>query len=189
MAATPKVKPEDVLTFTKPTEFFLCPLAANVYGIDFVSFKIRDYETNKTIFEVSKEVDPNAPPQPIPDEVDDSVRCIKYTFPASFLDLNMVGTTLVFSVGAKPVPNFRMIERHYFRDRLLKSYDFKFGFCIPNSTNSWEAIYQMPKLTPEAKRELVDHPFETRSDSFYFVNDELIMHNKAEYSYAEGGDE
>ena len=25
--------------------------------------------------------------------------------------------------------------------------------------------------------------YETKSDSFYFVNDELVMHNKAEYAY------
>ena len=36
------------------------------------------------------------------------------------------------------VENFRMIERHYFRDRLIKSFDFTFGFVIPNSSNSWE---------------------------------------------------
>lgn len=53
----------------------------------------------------------------------------------------------MFSVGSEPVPNFRMIERHYFRDRLIQSFDFTFGFCIPNSTNSWEAIYHMPKLS------------------------------------------
>ncbi len=31
---------------------------------------------------------------------------------------------------------------------------------------------------------MIDNPWLTKSDSFYFVNDELIMHNKAEYSYA-----
>ena len=30
---------------------------------------------------------------------------------------------------------------------------------------------------------MVDNPYETRSDSFYFVNDRLIMHNKAQYRY------
>ena len=34
-----------------------------------------------------------------------------------------------------------MIEVHYFRGRMVRVYDFTFGFCIPNSTNSWEAIY------------------------------------------------
>lgn len=30
---------------------------------------------------------------------------------------------------------------------------------------------------------MIAHPFETRSDSFYFVDNELIMHNKASYKY------
>lgn len=55
--------------------------------------------------------------------------------------------SLAFSVGAKEVPNFRMIERHYFRGKLIKSFDFAFGFCIPNSTNTWEVIYTMPPLS------------------------------------------
>lgn len=29
--------------------------------------------------------------------------------------------------------------------------------------------------------EMIEHPYETKSDSFYFVNDKLIMHNKASY--------
>ena len=35
-----------------------------------------------------------------------------------------------FTVGDKPVSNFRMIERHYFRERLLKNFDFDFGASI-----------------------------------------------------------
>ena len=30
---------------------------------------------------------------------------------------------------------------------------------------------------------MVDHPNETTSDTFYFVDNKLIMHNKASYSY------
>lgn len=33
---------------------------------------------------------------------------------------------------------------------------------------------------------MIDHPFETRSDSFYFVDNQLIMHNKADYAYNGG---
>lgn len=32
-------------------------------------------------------------------------------------------------------------------------------------------------------QEMIDHPFETKSDSFYFVDGKLIMHNKADYAY------
>ena len=34
-----------------------------------------------------------------------------------------------------------------------------------------------------AVQEMIDHPFETKSDSFYFVDNKLIMHNKADYAY------
>lgn len=39
-----------------------------------------------------------------------------------------------------------MIERHYFRDKLLKSFDFDFGFIPPNSKNTVEQIYEFPSL-------------------------------------------
>ena len=29
--------------------------------------------------------------------------------------------------------------------------------------------------------EMIENPFETKSDSFYFVDGKLIMHNKASY--------
>ena len=31
---------------------------------------------------------------------------------------------------------------------------------------------------------MIARPYETKSDSFYFVSDTLIMHNKAEYDYS-----
>lgn len=37
-----------------------------------------------------------------------------------------------------------------------------------------------------AVSEMIANPFETRSDSFYFVDDCLVMHNKADYAY-DGG--
>lgn len=38
-----------------------------------------------------------------------------------------------------------------------------------------------------AVQEMIDCPYESRSDSFYFVNDELVMHNKAEYAFQLNG--
>lgn len=52
-----------------------------------------------------------------------------------------------FAVGEKPASEFFMIERHFFGDQLLKSFDFKFGFCVPNSRNSIEHIYEFPTLS------------------------------------------
>lgn len=44
------------------------------------------------------------------------------------------------SIGPNPIREFRMVERHYFREKLLKSFDFDFGFCIPDSKNACEQV-------------------------------------------------
>jgi len=176
-----QIKPDHVLKFTKPTECYVCPLDANIYGIDFTSFKIRDLDSGKTIFHIAN--DPNASIKNIEPNLDDSVRFIKYDLGAEFLKLKRIGASLTFTVGNQEIPDFRMIERHYFKDKLIKSFDFKFGFCIPDSTNSWEIMYEIPKISSQLEKEMIRSPYATKSDSFYFVNDQLIMHNKAEYSY------
>ena len=113
-----------------------------------------------------------------------SPRMIRYHLGPDFLDLKNLGSSLTFSVGDKPVKDFLMIERHYFNEMLIKSFEFKFDFCIPNSVNTWESIYVMPEIDPDLKKQMISEPWHTRSDSFYFVGDKLIMHNKAIYNYA-----
>ena len=67
--------------------------------------------------------------------------------------------------------------------QLIKSFDFSFGYCIPGSTNTWDAVYSLPALEESTIADMIDHPFLTTSDSFYFADGDLIMHNKAYYSY------
>ncbi|GMI41812.1 hypothetical protein TrCOL_g3709 [Triparma columacea] len=178
------ITPGDVLEFRKPAENFLCPLSANCYGIDFLQFQINDYETKKIIFEVGKDIPPVNMEMDIDfGNMEDSFRKIKYTFSEDVLRLPLIGTSLVFKVGDKPLEDFRMIERHYFRNKLVKSYDFTFGFCIPGSTNTWDTVYSLPPLEDDLISEMVSSPYETTSDSFYFVGDTLVMHNKASYRY------
>ncbi|CAG9315149.1 unnamed protein product [Blepharisma stoltei] len=175
-----RITPDYVLQLAEATQSFLCPLSANVYNIEFVYFKVRDLESGMVLFEVQN--DNEAPAEPI--EEDDSVRTIKYHLGPDFLRLRALGSTIDFTVGSREVRNFRMIERHYFRNTLLKNFDFTLDFCIPNTRNSWEVIYEIPELPEDLMQQMVDNPWETRSDSFYFVGDQLIMHNKAEYNYS-----
>ena len=190
--------PAEVLAHFSVTEDYLCTPEDNVYQIDFTRFKIRDLHSNATLFEIAKppgnmksdedEVDPNAGRfvrYQFTPEVFNILHIIasdtKTTF--QFLKLKNIGATVEFSVGSKPVKNFRMIERHFFRGQHLKTFQFDFGFCIPNSVNSCEHIYDFPKLDKKQQDLMIAHPFETRSDSFYFVDDKLIMHNKADYAF------
>jgi len=183
---------EQVVTLQKPTNNFLCPLDANTYNIDFIAFKIRSLDAVNPgiIFQIRKDPDAressdveiNAAGMAMGDDCDKG-RMIRYHFGPKFLDCKTVGTELEFSIGDTPLTNFRMIERHYFRDRIIKSFDFTLPFCIPNTTNTWEVIYTMPDLDPVLKQQIIENPWETRSDSFYFVENQMVMHNKAEYNY------
>uniref|UniRef100_A0A8C5WFW6 GMP phosphodiesterase delta subunit domain-containing protein n=1 Tax=Leptobrachium leishanense TaxID=445787 RepID=A0A8C5WFW6_9ANUR len=181
-----ELRPEHVLGLSRVTENYLCKPEDNIYGIDFTRFKIRDLDTSSILFEISK---------PCTEQEDDddggqldvsAGRFVRYQFTPAFLRLRRVGATVEFTVGEKPLKSFRMIERHFFRDRILKSFDFDFGFCIPNSRNTCEHMYEFPPLSEDLVRLMIDNPYETRSDSFYFVDNKLIMHNKADYAYNGG---
>lgn len=184
------ITPEMVLQYTAPTDSYLCSTEANIYKIEFVRFKLRDMESGETLFEVAKPEDVGdaveaANSQPAAGSEADSNhgRYVKYQFNPQFLRLKTVGATVEFTVGSTPIQSFRMIERHYFHKKLLKSFDFNFGFCIPDSRNTCEHIYELPQIDDGQIQEMIDSPYETKSDSFYFVNGRLIMHNKAEYAY------
>ncbi len=138
-----------------------------------------------TLVEVTDdEVDNGEDDSTLTDEDDPSTRVIKYHLGPDFLRLRTVGLTLLFSNGPKPISKMEMVERHYFRGKVIRSYDFKFGFVIPGSTNSWEFIYDLPELTDAERLEISSAPWEVKSDSFFFADGKLIIHNRAEYNYA-----
>ena len=192
-----EITPDVVREFKEFTPKFLCGLDANIYNIKFKRFRIRDMETDFVLFDVHDDSDSNNQEdeekkkeemeKALKEEEEDiykSPRMIRYHLGPDFLDLKNLGSSLTFTVGNKEVKDFLMIERHYFNEKLIKSFEFKFDFCIPNSVNTWESIYTIPELDPELKKQMIAEPWHTRSDSFYFVGDKLIMHNKAIYNYA-----
>lgn len=174
---------EDVLRLDKATEHYLVDGRKNPYKIEFTRFKIRDIESATVLFEIAKPEDEEDDDMDVDEEDPDSGRFVRYRFTDEFLRLTSVGATVEFTVGPKPVENFQMIERHYFNGQLMKSFDFTFGFCMPNSKNTCEHIYEFPKIPEDQIKDMVQRPYETKSDSFYFVNNELVMHNKADYAY------
>ena len=202
-----EITPDVVRNYKEFTPKFLCGLDANIYNIQFKRFKIRDMESDFVLFDVGdnsdisnkekekdeakKEEEEKAKKEleekirkEEEEDIYKSPRMIRYHLGPDFLDLKNLGSSLTFSVGDKPVKDFLMIERHYFNNKLIKSFEFKFDFCIPNSVNTWESIYTIPEIDPEVKKQMIDEPWHTRSDSFYFVGDKLIMHNKAIYNYS-----
>jgi hypothetical protein len=177
------ITPDYVRNLNSYTDSFLCSVTANIYQIKFIKFRVRDLDSETVLFEVeeekSEETEKNA------NQVEsDEERLIRYHLGPDFLDLKNLGTQLTFTVGDKPVKNLLMVERHYFKDKLIKSFEFSFDFCIPNSTNEWETLYTIPSIDEELKEQMINSPWETKSDSFYFVEGKLVMHHKAIYNYS-----
>lgn len=67
-----------------------------MYNVEFLSFKIRDMDTNKTFFELQAPGDnqDSLPPDFNIDDLPDDVRTVRYQFTPDFLDLKTIGTRL-----------------------------------------------------------------------------------------------
>ena len=175
----PDVTSDYVKTLTEPTDRFLCKLDDNWPKFKFGGFKIRDCVSNIVLVEVPEQDVDND----LSDADDPNSRVIKYHLGPEFLHLKTAGLTLNFKIGDKPIQNMEMVERHYFRGKVIRSYDFTFGFIIPNSANTWEFIYDLPTLPPDEMAEIIAAPYEVKSDSFFFAEGKLIIHNRAVYNY------
>jgi hypothetical protein len=55
-------------------------------------------------------------------------------------------------------------------------------FAVGKKTGKY---YSLPALEPELVDEIIANPYETTSDSYYFVGQRLVMHNKAAYRYSD----
>ena len=173
------VTSEYVKNLRNPTDQFLCKLSDNWAKFKFGGFKIRDMISKIVLVEV-EESDQD---QSLSDLDNPETRVIKYHLGPQFLNLKTVGLTLNFSIGPKEIKKLEMVERHYFRGKVIRSYVFEFGFVIPGSTNSWEFIYDLPELSEDEMREIIEAPWEVKSDSFFFADGQLIIHNRAIYNY------
>lgn len=190
---TPSVKTvEEVLALTKPTERFVCPLDANKYGVEFIGITMVDGDNPKRELYHSGDgtgcgvEDYMGMLRFLSMMGDDSPRVLEYELDASFLDVPHVQITTAFKVhGKEPLPNLRMIERHYHKDKLLMSYDFTYPGVspAPGENATWSFVYDLPEIPAEEKQEIISNPGSVESDSFYFIDGELQMHHKAIYIY------
>ena len=169
---------------------FLCKIKANRFALQFLQFTLKDPESGKIFHDMEFDehkneellIDDDQYPQEMLD-VFDEMRYIHYEFPISFLKAKVLSCTLKFKVGDLPVKNLILIENHYFKDQRIAHYEFKLPFCPPNTKNTAEYIYEVPELDEKIIQEISSKGLNTYSDTFFFVNGELIMHNKAEYSF------
>lgn len=188
----PSISIDEARNLKQRPHVFLCKIKANRYALQFLHFTLKNPETGKVFYDAAFEEHSNEellidddqfPPETL--SVFDEMRYIHYEFPLNFLQSKVLSCALSFKVGNLPVKNLTLIENHYFKDQKIASYEFKLPFCPPNTRNNAEYIYEVPALAENVVTEIREKGLNTYSDTFFFVDGELIMHNKAEYSFSE----
>lgn len=118
-------------------------------------------------------------------QVFNEMRKKTYNFPISFLQQNFMSTYLKFKVGDLEVKNLVLVENHFYKNHRIASYVFKFPYCAPNSVNSWQYVYELPKIKKEFIEDIKKNGTVTTSDTFFFVEGKMVMHNKSEYVFSD----
>jgi hypothetical protein len=170
------ISPDIVKQYKKPTEKFLVKLENNAYNIRFIGMKIRDIDTGDVYQDFKAENIYQL------DYFADNI--LEYYFPNQILKAKSIGTNSTFIVGDNLVRNMKIIERHFINDNLVGNYEFDFPICMPGSTNNIEFIYNIPKLEESVQRDLIDDlDIYAESDTFIFVENKLVIHRRAKYTY------
>ena len=171
------ITPAYVLGLTEACEEFLCPIEANVHDICFGKTILRNMANNQLVFE-------DIPPggfRPLPKE--DKDRKFEFHLPSDFLRINSAGMTFEFKIGPVELKNLRVIERHFFFKKLIKSYDMEFGYCMPDSVNTWETMITLPQLSEEEIAEIVKNPGKYKTDTYFFNENNLFSHIRSDITY------
>ena len=181
---------EQAVGLAQPTKDFKCKLKDNIFALQFLHYEVKDMETKQLFYQHHQEPLPNEELLINDDDYDeetlkifDGMRMITYTFSKNFLSTKAISSALRFKVGEMPVKDMCIVDHFFFKGKLIKSFKFNFPFCAPNSTNEWEYVYDFPNLTDEVKAQMVAQPGETKSETFFFVDKKIVLHNKAEYRF------
>lgn len=167
---------DEMKKMKEPTRAFLVKLEDNKPGVRFNGFKLRDCETGEVFHEYN--------PSSVTELDYFADHELDYKFSTRILKAKTLGSTLKLCVGNQTVKNLVLAERHYIDGKLAANYSFEFPLFIPNSENSVEFIYTLPKFDESVLNKIKkNEPIFAKSDTFIFVEGKLIIHRRANYTY------
>ena len=186
-----EITPDYVKSLHSFTDSFLCDLDDNIYNIYFTKLVFKQMQNNqnnkeKILFELKSDYNNiNEEIKQKAKEIKDiykNPRMIRYHLDKEILDFNLKLTLEYKNESQKPV-SLKMIENHYHNNKLIWQFFNDFGFCIPNSNNWKDIIY---KFNSHEFEELSKSKstFEIKTDTFFFANNKLIIHNKTLFYFS-----
>ena len=184
-----KITQDYVKSLSSFTDKFLCEIDDNKF-IKFTNMSLKtifynqlkkDYlrlelnfdanKINEEIIQKSKEIK----------DIYKNPRMIRYHLRKDILD-NDLKLCLKYKNESNIGFILKMIEKHYFQNEVIYSIEYNLGFCMPNSTNQQEIIYKFNSLKEINN---IKGPFEIKTDTFFFANDNLIIHNKTLFYFSQ----
>ena len=191
MSKNIEITPDYVKSLHSFTDSFLCDLDDNIYNIYFTKLVFKQMQNNqnnkeKILFELKSDYNNiNEEIKQKAKEIKDiykNPRMIRYHLDKELLDFNLKLTLEYKNESQKP-SSLKMVENHYHNSKLIWQFFNDFGFCIPNSDNSKDIIY---KFNSHEFEELSKSKssFEIKTDTFFFANDKLIIHNKTLFYFS-----
>ena len=168
---------EEVLKMEKPTDHFFVELKDNVPGVRFNGFKLRNMDTEEIYHEYT--------PSNVYELDYFADHILDYRFPNKLIrNQQNIGSTLKLCVGNHLVKDLVLVERHYIDGKLAANFEFNFKLFIPNSENTIEFIYNVPKLDKSTYDKMdKGEDIHANSDTFIFAEGKLIIHRRAQYVY------
>jgi hypothetical protein len=144
--------PEDVFSFTGPTPTVIHPPTPN--------FRLEHFEILDDAG-ASLGVLVATPHASDSDSRPSSSQRVQLS--SDYLRCRCVRSQIRFCVGDDAIPSLRFIER---------TFDVTLGYCMPNSENEHEVVYELPELSERVAQDLERHA--VAIDSFFFAGDDLV---------------
>jgi hypothetical protein len=188
-SATHVYTPDEVRKMTQPATHMYCSLKDNDL-IKFGKYEIKDHFSGMVLMYISEQMNEFADLKARKEEEEGTgsldTRTIRYNFGPHFLDLETLELKLEFSLRKEePIEDLLFIEKHFLGKQELMSFEFKHPQCVPQKTNEWNIVYNFPDLAQKDRDQMTKNPWQVYSDSFFFANGQLIVHNKAVYNYCQ----
>ena len=78
---------------------------------------------------------------------------IQARIPKEILESSAVSRDVVFS-SQEVIKNFHLIQRVFLAQQMVEFFEYKFGFVIPGSTNSWQQVISTDKNNMMAPQDI-----------------------------------